>query len=103
MPNKIITSQELIRLSNLYKIFSSETRLKIIYTLSNGELCVNHLADKLNISQSAISHQLKDMRQNGIVKCVKNGQTILYSLQDKHIMNILNIGISHIKGENCHE
>lgn len=103
MNNAIITDEELSSLSNLYKIFSSETRLKIIYNLSQGELCVNHLAHRLDMNQSAISHQLKDMRQNGIVKCVKNGQTILYSLIDKHIMTILNIGINHIKGEICDE
>ncbi len=88
-------------LATFYKLFSSETRLKIILELFEKPMCVNDLAQKLQMTQTAISHQLKELRLNRIVRFEKRGQSVLYSLTDTHIVNIIVSGTQHIKGENC--
>lgn len=88
-------------LATFYKLFASETRLKIILELFKQPVCVNDLAEKLQMTQTAISHQLKELRLNRIVKYEKKGQSVVYSLTDSHIVHIITSGAEHIKGENC--
>ena len=79
----------------LFKIFSDMTRLKIIDLLVNDEYCVQDIADTLDTSQSAISHQLKLLRDLKVVKTRKQGKQVFYSLQDNHIKELFLIGYSH--------
>lgn len=85
------------KLSEFYKIFSDPTRIKIIEYLLDGKRCVSEIADKLEISQSAVSHQLKTLRQSNLVKTEKNGQLVYYELTDDHIRKIFECGLEHIK------
>ncbi len=86
-------------LSEFFKIFGDATRLRILDVLLNGEKCVNEIADILNISQSAISHQLKNLRTSNLVKTNKIGKIVKYSIADDHIKIILEYGLEHIMEE----
>ena len=84
-------------LAELFKVFGDPTRVKIIYALFESEMCVFHIAELLNMSQSAISHQLSVLKKARLVKNRKEGKTVYYSLDDEHIKLIFNYGLSHIK------
>lgn len=86
-------------LADLFKLFSDSTRLKILLTLEQGELCVNDLAKFLCSSQSAISHQLRILRNSKLVKARRKGKNIYYLLDDFHVNTILNLALEHL-GEN---
>lgn len=86
-------------LSEFFKIFGDATRLRILDVLLNGEKCVNEIADTLSISQSAISHQLKNLRASNLVKTKKIGKIVKYSIADDHIKIILEYGLEHITEE----
>lgn len=86
-------------LSEFFKIFGDATRLRILDVLLNGEKCVNEIADILSISQSAISHQLKNLRISNLVKTKKIGKIVKYSIADNHIKIILEYGLEHITEE----
>ena len=92
-----INDDTLYRLADLFKVFGDPTRLRILYTLSDGELCVCDIASLLNMSQSAISHQLRFLKQARLVKSRKNGKTVYYALCDDHIQTILAQGIAHVQ------
>jgi ArsR family transcriptional regulator len=79
----------------LFKIFSDYTRLRIIDLLVTGEFCVQDISDQLETSQSAISHQLKLLRDLNVVKTRKQGKQVFYSLKDTHIEELFLIGFSH--------
>ena len=80
----------------LYKIFGDSTRIKIMYLLLRSEMCVCDIADVLNMNQSAISHQLRVLKQNKLVKNRREGKSVFYSLTDDHVMSILSQGMEHI-------
>jgi len=90
--NKLADIQETVK---LFKIFSDYTRLRIIELLYSGEECVQDIADSLGTSQSAISHQLKLLRDMNVVSARKEGKQVIYCLQDNHIKEIFLIGYSH--------
>ena len=83
-------------LADLFKIFGDSTRVKILYVLFEAEMCVCDLAQLLNMNQSAISHQLRLLKQNSLVKCRRDGKTVFYSLADEHVRTIMNQGMEHI-------
>ncbi len=87
---------ELYNLAELFKVFGDTTRIRILYALSIEEMCVCDIATTLNMSQSAISHQLKVLKYNKLVKNRREGKSIIYSLDDNHVFSILNQGFSHI-------
>lgn len=92
MPKEeIITS-----LAEFYKVFGDATRIKILCALFQGELCVCGLAEVVGMTQSAVSHQLRVLKQMKLVKNRREGKTIYYSLADGHIQSILNQGMEHI-------
>jgi len=96
--NNIMPSEELLYdLADLFKIFGDSTRLKILYVLMQSEMCVCDIAQLLSASQSAISHQLRVLKQMQLVKNRRDGKTIFYSLSDGHISTILSTGLEHIK------
>ena len=91
-------SKELLNgLSEFYKVFGDTTRLRILDILLVKDMCVNDIAETLDVSQSAISHQLKNLRSSNLVRATKKGQTVYYSIADDHIKIILEYGLEHIK------
>lgn len=88
------------RLEELFKAMGSQTRLKIIYALMKAEeLCVEHLGEAVDMSISAVSHQLKGLRQLRLVKTRKQGQHVYYSLDDEHIALLFHTGSIHLSEE----
>ena len=92
--------ETLYDLSELFKVFGDTTRIRIIAALLDGEMCVYHLSEFLNMGQSAISHQLRILRSAGLVRPRRDGKTIFYSLDDEHIEKIYNMGLAHIMHKN---
>lgn len=88
--------ETLYDLAELYKVFGDTTRIKILFSLYEEEMCVCGIAELLNMTQSAISHQLRILKQNKLVKFRREGKTMFYSLDDQHIFKILNQGLEHI-------
>ena len=85
------------KLSEFYKVFGDNTRLNILYELLNGGKYVNEISEKLKMSQSAISHQLKILRLYNLVKYEKKGQSVYYSITDEHVRGILEYGFDHME------
>lgn len=88
--------EQLYDLSELFKMFGDTTRIRILWALSEGEMCVCHLAELLGMGQSAISHQLRLLRQARLVRYRRDGKSSVYSLDDDHVNQIFNLGLSHI-------
>lgn len=86
----------LYRVAELFKVFGDATRIRILYTLSERELCVQDIADELAMTQSAISHQLRILKQAALVKFRRDGKTIYYSLADDHVATIMRQGLEHV-------
>lgn len=84
-------------LAETFKILGDPTRIKIAFALSKEELCVCDIANLLGVSQSAVSHSLRVLRQMKLVKFRKEGKTAFYSLDDEHITNLLDIGFRHVE------
>ncbi|MEL7609668.1 MAG: metalloregulator ArsR/SmtB family transcription factor [Bacillota bacterium] len=83
-------------LAELYKLFGDTTRIKILYALSAGEICVCDIAQLLGMTQSAISHHLRSLKQSKLVKFRRDGKTVYYSLADAHVETILEQGMEHV-------
>lgn len=88
--------ETLYDLANLFKIFSDQTRIKILCALQTNELCVCDLAALLDMTQSAISHQLRVLKSSRLVKFRRDGKVIYYSLADDHVEHIFNEGFKHV-------
>ncbi|NLP43180.1 MAG: helix-turn-helix transcriptional regulator [Peptococcaceae bacterium] len=86
----------LLELAEFYKVFGDYSRIRILFALLDCELSVNELAETLEMSQSAVSHQLRILRQNKLVKIRKSGRNSLYSLGDDHVYKILTQGLEHL-------
>lgn len=89
--------EEMQELADFYKVFGDSTRLKILYVLLCSEMCVYDISTLLGMSQSAISHQLRVLKQMGLVKNRREGKTIFYAPADSHIVTILSQGLDHIE------
>ena len=89
--------EELFDLAEFYKVFGDVTRLKILYVLKEAEMCVYDIATAVGMSQSAVSHQLRVLKQMALVKYKRAGKTVFYSLADSHIVTILSQGLDHIE------
>ncbi|MDR2163780.1 MAG: metalloregulator ArsR/SmtB family transcription factor [Clostridiales Family XIII bacterium] len=92
-----LSIDDFAKLAELYKNFSDPTRLRIIIELASGALCVQRIARRLGMSQSAISHQLRVLRGARLVKHEKEGKKVTYSLDDEHVEDILKVGIEHVR------
>lgn len=88
---------ELQDLADFFKVFGDSTRIRILYVLFQSEMCVCDLAQTLNMTQSAISHQLRVLKQMKLVSNRREGKTVFYSLADGHIKTIMNQGMEHIR------
>lgn len=87
----------LYSIAELFKTFGDPTRVRILCTLSAGELCVCDIAELLGMTQSAISHQLRVLKQTRLVKFRREGKAVYYSLADSHVATILNQGLEHVQ------
>ncbi len=87
----------LYELAELYKVFGDSTRIKILYALFESELCVCDIASLLNLTVSAISHQLRTLSRARLVKFRREGKTVIYSLADEHVRTIIGQGMDHIE------
>ena len=83
-------------LAELFKIFGDSTRIRILYSLFEHELCVQDISTILSVSQSAVSHQLRILKASRLVKIRRDGKNIYYSLADDHVITIINQGLNHI-------
>ena len=88
---------ELYDLAELFKVFGDSTRIRILFVLFEAEVCVCDLARALNMTQSAVSHQLRILKQNRLVKSRRDGKSIFYSLADDHVRTIIAQGQEHIE------
>ena len=95
--NKMPEEDELYDLAEIFKVFGDSTRIKILYVLFESEMCVCDIAQLLNMNQSAISHQLRILKQNRLVKSRREGKAVFYSLADGHVRTIINQGMEHIQ------
>lgn len=83
-------------LADLFKVFGDTTRIKILYALMDTELCVAHLAERVSVTQSAVSHQLRTLKQARLVKFRRDGKNVIYSLSDDHVYTMLAQGMNHL-------
>ena len=93
MPNE----ESLYDLAELFKVFGDTTRIRMLYVLFESELCVCDIAELLNMSQSAISHQLRVLKQARLVRSRREGKTVFYFLADEHVRTIIGQGMDHIE------
>ena len=93
---KMPSENDLYDLAELFKVFGDSTRIRILFVLFEAEVCVCDLAEVLNMTQSAISHQLRVLKQARLVKYRREGKTVFYSLADGHIQTIFNQAFEHI-------
>lgn len=94
--SNIPDKQTLGQVAELFKAFADPTRVQILANLVDKELCVNDIADAVEISQSAVSHQLRILKQIHLIKFRRDGKNILYSLADDHVLTILQMGLEHV-------
>lgn len=94
--HELPTDELLCDLADLFKIFGDTTRMKILFSLFESELCVCAIAELLGMAQSAISHQLKVLKNNKLVDCRRAGKTIYYFLADDHVRSIIAQGFDHL-------
>lgn len=93
---KMPPEESLYDLAELFKVFGDSTRSKILWALDEAEMCVCDLAYLLNMTQSAVSHQLRVLKQAKLVKNRKEGKIVFYSLEDEHVRQIFELGLKHI-------
>ncbi|MBQ1617486.1 MAG: winged helix-turn-helix transcriptional regulator [Ruminococcus sp.] len=86
----------LFELADLFKVFGDSTRLRIMYAIADGELSVLSIAETLGMEQSTISHQLRVLRNNKLVRARRDGKQIYYTLDDDHVKKIIEMGIDHL-------
>lgn len=95
--DELIRGHELNRLAQTYKVLGDPTRLKIVMALGGGEMCVCDLAAFLDLTESAVSHQLRRLRDMALVKNRREGQILFYSLDDDHVAELLDVGLKHVR------
>ena len=94
---KMPAETELYDLSELFKVFGDSTRIRILFVLFEAEVCVCDLENALNMTHSAISHQLRILKANKLVKSRREGKSVFYSLSDDHVRTIIAMGLEHIE------
>ena len=94
-----IDEEELLDLADVFKLFSDSTRIRIICSILNTELCVLDICEMLNLNQSTVSHQLQLLRNAKLVKYRREGKQIFYSLEDEHISSIIKTALEHLREE----
>lgn len=97
--NEMPSIEKLYDLAELFKIFGDSTRIRILFVLFEHEVNVTDLSEALEMNQSAISHQLKILKQSKLIKSRRDGKQIFYSLADDHVATIIKMGVEHIEEE----
>lgn len=97
--NNLPTEQTISSLAEVFKTISEPSRLKILFALRQGEMCVGHLCEAVSGTQSAVSHQLRILRDRNIIKARRDGQNMVYSIADAHVLAVLSLASEHL---NCH-
>jgi DNA-binding transcriptional ArsR family regulator len=95
--SKMLSDTIILKVAENFKILGDSTRVKILYALAKRELCVCDLSALLNISHSAVSHQLRILRAYNLVKFRKEGKIVYYSLADEHVIKLIEMGVEHAK------
>lgn len=103
---KQLSPEFIAKAASFFKVVGNDTRMKILCTIANEEICVDDIAAGVNMTKSAVSHQLKILKDEGLVKSRRDGKNIYYSLDDQHVTDILEIAFTHIEhkshGKDCH-
>lgn len=94
--NSLPDEGKLYDLAELFKVFGDSTRIRILYVLFEAEVCVCDISSALNMTQSAISHQLNFLKRSKLVKSRRDGRSVFYSLADEHVRTILGSGMEHV-------
>ncbi len=94
--SNMVAEESLYDLAELFKVFGDSTRTRILWALDEAEMCVCDLAYLLNMTQSAVSHQLRVLKQAKLVKNRREGKIVFYSLEDEHVRLIFELGLEHI-------
>ena len=92
-----IDDESVYDIADLFKVFSDSTRVRILVALFEGELCVGDIAEALEMSQTAISHQLRILKQNHLIKYRREGKSMIYCLADDHVKTIINCAREHVE------
>ena len=95
--DKDIPDKELTRLAQTYGVLGDPTRLRLVMALAGGEMCVCDLAAFLGVTESAVSHQLRRLKDLALVKHRREGQFLYYSLDDEHVVDLLKVGLEHVR------
>ena len=90
------SDEQIAEMGARFKVISEPSRLKILLSLSGGELCVDHITEAVSGNQSAVSHQLKILKDNKIIKSRRKGKNVLYSVSDWHILTMINVAKEHL-------
>lgn len=93
----------LLGLADLYSIFADPTRVKLLYALWESEMCVCALTELLGLSQSAVSHQLRTLRESNLVRARRDGKLVYYALADEHVRMIIEMGFEHLNEDRLNE
>ena len=96
-PPALRNPEELEKMSQIFKMLSDQSRLKIIFALHKTELCVAHLCEAVGMEQSAVSHQLRNLKAARLIKSRKDGKNVYYSLDDAHVLHIIDQVLEHIR------
>ncbi len=91
-----VTENTLYDLAELFKYFGDSTRIRILYALFETELCVGDIAEKLKMTQSAVSHQLTFLKKGKLISARRDGKMVFYSLADDHVRSIIDLGLDHV-------
>lgn len=94
------SDEQVAEMGARFKVISEPSRLKILLALAQGELCVEHITDAVGGNQSAVSHQLKILKDNKVIKSRRSGQNVLYSVSDWHVLTMINVAKEHL---DCNE
>lgn len=97
---KMPSDEKITEMGARFKVISEPSRLKILLALEQGELCVEHITEAVNGNQSAVSHQLKILKDNKVIKSRRDGQNVLYSISDWHVLTMIGVAKEHL---NCNE
>lgn len=100
--SSLLSEKHLALISNFYKALSDSTRIKIVNLLEKNELCVCDISVILNMTKSAVSHQLKYLREMNLIKSKKQGKEVFYTLADEHVKQVFDVSLEHVL-ENCYD
>ena len=96
LENEIHGAEEAYELSELFKVLGDSTRLRILFTLEKGEMCVCDIVELVDVTQSAVSHQLRVLKQARLIKYRREGKSVIYSIADDHVKTIIDMALEHV-------